>query len=96
MIKNVHLFSCKVPAIRHIFIELEFSRFSKNTRISNCKKIRPMGAELFHAEGRTDRQTDKSLFASMETRLKATTNTVVVVVSDGELCRFKDTKIYAL
>jgi hypothetical protein len=29
-------------------------RFSKNTQISNFMKMRPVGAELFHADGRTD------------------------------------------
>ena len=29
-------------------------RFSKNTQISNFMKIRPVAAELFHANGRTD------------------------------------------
>jgi len=33
--------------------------FSKNTQISNAMKICPVGAELFHADGRTNRQTDK-------------------------------------
>jgi hypothetical protein len=33
-------------------------RFSKNTQMLNFTKIRPVGAELFHADGRTDRQTD--------------------------------------
>ena len=28
--------------------------FSKNTEISNLIKIRPVGAELFHADGQTD------------------------------------------
>jgi len=28
--------------------------FTKNPQISNSKKIRPVGAELFHADGRTD------------------------------------------
>jgi hypothetical protein len=41
-----------------ILIKLEFSRqFSKNNQISNVMKIRPMEAELFHADGRTDGQT---------------------------------------
>ena len=31
--------------------------FSKNSQI-HVMKIHPVGAELFHAEGRTDRQTD--------------------------------------
>jgi hypothetical protein len=33
--------------------------FQKNTQISNFMKIRPVAAELFHADGRTDRQADR-------------------------------------
>jgi hypothetical protein len=35
-------------------------RFSKKSKISSFMKIRPVGAELFHADGRTqtDRRTD--------------------------------------
>ena len=33
-------------------------RFSKNTQISNFMKIRPVVAELFHAEGYADRETN--------------------------------------
>jgi hypothetical protein len=33
-------------------------RFSKNPQMSNFMKIRPVGAELFHADWRTDRPTD--------------------------------------
>jgi hypothetical protein len=33
-------------------------RCSRNTQISNFMKILPVGAELFHANRRTDRQTD--------------------------------------
>jgi hypothetical protein len=33
-------------------------RFSKNTQISTLMKIRPVGAELFHADGQTDSTTD--------------------------------------
>ena len=36
------------------FNELEFSDFSKNSEVLNFMKIRPVGAELFHADGRTD------------------------------------------
>ena len=37
-------------------LELNFLyRFSKNTHMSNIMKIRPVGAGLFHADGRTDR-----------------------------------------
>jgi hypothetical protein len=36
-------------------MKLFFSdRFSKNTQILNFMKIRPVGAELFRADGRTD------------------------------------------
>jgi len=35
----------------------EFSgQFSKNTQMPNFMKIRPVGAEVFHADGWTDRQ----------------------------------------
>jgi hypothetical protein len=32
--------------------------FSKDTSVSNFMKIRPVGAELFHADGRTDGRTE--------------------------------------
>jgi hypothetical protein len=43
-----------------ILIKLEFSRqFFENYSISNFMKIRPVGAELFHAtDGRTNGRTD--------------------------------------
>jgi len=55
-----------------------FPRLSfKNTQISNLMKIRPMGAELFHADRRTDGQAERqtwrsawSLFEMCLTRLK--------------------------
>jgi hypothetical protein len=31
-----------------------FDRFTKTLQISNLMKIRPVGAELFHADGRMD------------------------------------------
>jgi hypothetical protein len=39
-----------------ILMKLEFSRqiFEKNFQIWNFMKIRPVGAELFHADGQTD------------------------------------------
>ena len=41
-------------------MELEYSVqiFEKNTYVSNFMKIRPVGAELLHADGRTDRHRD--------------------------------------
>jgi hypothetical protein len=41
-----------------IVMELQFSRhILKNRQISNFVKIRPVGAELFHADGQAERQT---------------------------------------
>jgi len=61
MVNNVHWSSCKVPVILGRFqLKLNFlDRFSEITPMSNFVKIRPVGAELFHADGRTDVQTDR-------------------------------------
>jgi hypothetical protein len=47
-------YSCQIS------IKLVFCRqiFEKNTQISNFIKIHPVGAELFHADRRTDGQTE--------------------------------------
>ena len=52
-------------------------RFSGNPQISNFMNIRPVGDELFHADGRTDKQVHrqtlrsrKSLFAVLRKRLQ--------------------------
>ena len=58
IIVNVHTSSCKVPVILVSFNKLNFlNGFSSNPQISNFVKICPVGAELFHADGRTDRHT---------------------------------------
>ena len=45
----------KYPLFLSDFNETNFlDRFSKNTHISNFMKIRRVGAELFHSDGRTD------------------------------------------
>jgi hypothetical protein len=56
MIVRVYWSSCKLPLIlvrvqRHLNVP---DRFSKITRIPNFMKIRPVGDELFRADGRTD------------------------------------------
>jgi hypothetical protein len=64
MIKNVHRSSCKVPAI---FVHLNetsifLTNFRKNTQISDFFKIRPVGAELFHADGHDEADSRFSQF----------------------------------
>ena len=54
------------------FTKLEFSRQILKNWISNFIKIRLVGAELLHADGRTWRSS-KSLFAILRTRLKTGT-----------------------
>jgi hypothetical protein len=52
-------------------------RCSKNSQTSNFIKIRPVGAELYHAEdGQTDRydEANSRLFAILRKRLKITKN----------------------
>jgi len=59
MIKNLYRSSYKVPAFLSDFNETCFlDSVSKNTQMSNFVKIRPVGAELFHADRRTDGRTD--------------------------------------
>ena len=57
MIKNVYWSSLKVPVIVVSFQwnSKSLDTFSKNIRIHKFMNIRPVGVELFHAEGRTDR-----------------------------------------
>jgi hypothetical protein len=58
MIKNLYRSSIKVPLFLSDFRNLNsFDRFSQNTQISSLMKIRPVGAEMFHAERGTDGQT---------------------------------------
>ena len=58
MMKNVYWSLCKVPVIlvRFQWMVTFLEIFSKNIEISNFTKIRPVAAELFHADGRTDEQ----------------------------------------
>jgi hypothetical protein len=41
--------------------ELSRQIFSKNIQISKFLKIRPLEAELFHAEGQTDRHDEANI-----------------------------------
>jgi len=61
VIINVCCYSCKrsVTLVRFERIINFLDRFSENTPISNFVKICLVGADLFHADGRTDRQMDR-------------------------------------
>jgi hypothetical protein len=68
MITNVYRSSCKDSC--QILMKLEFNRqISENTQISNFMKIRPVGAEFFHAGEQVDGHEGKLLFAILRTRL---------------------------
>ena len=55
--KNVYWLSFKEPPILVHFFDTEFSRqFSKNIHTPNFIEIHPVGAELLHADGQTDKK----------------------------------------
>jgi hypothetical protein len=61
IIKNLHMYILKVPVII-VRLQLNWNFpdiFSRNTQIPNFMGIRPVGAELFHADGQTNGQTDR-------------------------------------
>ena len=60
-------------------------RFSKNTRISNFMKFRPMEAELFHADGRTDMTKLIVAFSSFANAPKIVTNQCIADTSKLEM-----------
>jgi hypothetical protein len=55
--------------------------FSKNIQIPNFMEIRPVGPEMFHADGWTDRRTDMTkliaAFAILRTNLKTEDNCII-------------------
>jgi len=54
MIENVYWCSVKYQLFLSDFNETNLlAIFSKSTQISDFMKIRPVGAELFHADGQT-------------------------------------------
>jgi hypothetical protein len=63
MIANVYWSSCKVPRYScQILMKLEFlDILSEIIHVPNFMKMRPMGAELFHTDIRTDGLTDIKL-----------------------------------
>jgi len=77
MIKTAYWSSCKV---QDILVQIEWNMcflktFSKNIQTSNLMKIRLVTAELFHADGRTNRQAGRNYYVIVvshifQTRLK--------------------------
>jgi hypothetical protein len=63
--------SCKVGIILvRLEWNLDFLKiFSKNNKILNFKKVRPVGAQLFHVGGRTDTRDEANtrFFATLRT-----------------------------
>ena len=57
MIKMFIVFHVSTRYSCQILIKLEFSRHTFEKQIPNFMKIRPMGAQLFHADRKTNRQT---------------------------------------
>jgi len=64
--KCTYVFMWSARYSRQTLMKLQFlQRLSKNPRASSLMIIRPVGAELFHADGRTGRHDEaKSLFAT--------------------------------
>ena len=58
IVTNVHSSSCKLHVIRVRFCLNFLDGFAKSTAISNFIKMRPVGAELFHEDWRTDGRTN--------------------------------------
>jgi hypothetical protein len=66
--KRIIVFMWSTRHSRQILIKFEFSTqtFEKHpTQISNVTKIRPVGAELFHAHWHTDGRTDTVAFRNL-------------------------------
>jgi hypothetical protein len=62
IVRNVKTSSCEVPVTFAWFQwNLNFlNRYSKTSEVPNVIKIRPVGAELFHADTRTNGRTQRS------------------------------------
>jgi hypothetical protein len=58
---------CSCPVLMDLNLH---DRFAKNTRILNVMKIRPVGAELFHADRQTYDEASSHFFGILQTRVK--------------------------
>jgi hypothetical protein len=73
VIMNVHRYSCKVAVIpdRYGRNSNLLDRFSKNSQTSHFIKFRPIGADLFHASGRTEGYTEETTKLTVAFRICA-------------------------
>jgi len=68
--KYIFVFTQSTLYFCPILIKLEFfQRIFQNIQISNFMKIRPVGAELFHANGSTDMTKLKVAFRKFTKRI---------------------------
>jgi hypothetical protein len=92
MINKMYLSSCEVPVIlvRFHCKLIRSDRYFKNTHILNFMKICPVGADLLHVDGQTDRWTDgrtgKHEEANRSLKKVQIGNTLTVVFFRPSLC----------
>ena len=65
---------------------MKLDRLSKNPDISNFMKIRPVGADLFHADGRTDGQTNTTKLIAAFHNFANAPNKGFVNIGDFPVC----------
>jgi hypothetical protein len=72
-------------------LDFFFNRFSKNIQMSNFMKIRPWGAELFHADGWTDgRAGGRTDMTNILVTLRCFANCPTNVLYAGGIRKIKD------
>ena len=71
-------------------------RFSKTAQISSFINIRPVGAELFHADGRTDGndEAQESPFAILRSHLKIYAGQIINNAYTLYVCIINDNTLY--
>ena len=80
----------KYPLYLPVFNEsLNFlDRFPKNTQMSNFVKIRPVGTELFHADGRTDGPADVTKLIDLISNFRRVLNVMCFLLGNSLASEF--------